>query len=203
MKTIAYLVVLLALVGCTPLSKVVVPPTNGTNPEKGDYLIGVGDQLSIKVWRNPELSIAVPVRPDGRISTPLVGDIIALDKTPEELAEVVKAKLQKYVRNPEVTVIVVGPRGEEYTDRVRVIGAVAAPRSLPYQEGMTVLDLVLEAGGVTEFAAGNRALLYRADENGQKKAYPLHLDEILLKGNMATNFPLQPLDVITVPERVF
>ncbi len=203
MKKIIICLFAILLTACGPSGQIVKPPMTDVAAPKGDYLIGVGDQLSVNVWRNPELSVMVPVRPDGRISTPLVGDIQASGKTPQALAEAVKVSLGRFVRNPEVTVIVNSPRSMDYVDRVKVIGAVRAPSTLPFREGMTVLDLVLEAGGVTEFAAANKAILYRVDQAGKKKPYPVYLDDILQKGKLDTNFALQPLDIITVPERIF
>lgn len=164
-----------------------------------DYRIGVGDNLSINVWRNEDLSVAVPVRPDGKISVPLAGDVMVGDKTPEEVSKEITAKLATFIRDPYVTVIVTDMGSAEYRSRVRVTGAVEEPASLPYRQGMTVLDLVLEAGGTTEFANEGAAVLYR--RNGDR--LNIDLNRILKRGDMSTNFPLQPGDVITVPERAF
>lgn len=191
------------LAGCGINPEIVAPPITQIGNVKEEYLMGVGDQLTINVWRNPELSVAVPIRPDGRISTPLVGDIQAAGLSPEALAEVLKQKLSQFVRTPEVTVIVVSPRSTEYLDRVRVVGAVTMPKSVQYREGMTVIDLILESGGVTDFASANKAKLYRTLENGEKKAFPVYLEDILTEGDLKSNYKLQPLDVITVPERIF
>lgn len=166
------------------------------------YRIGVDDALQISVWRNPELSITVPVRPDGKISVPLVGDIHAGGLTPEEVAATIKQKLSVFVRDPNVIVILTGLRSHEYLSRVRITGAVRAPKSLPYRDGMTVLDVVLEAGGVSDFAAPNRTKLYRKEKAGMK-VISVKLDSILNKGNLDTNEELLPGDVITVPERWF
>jgi polysaccharide export outer membrane protein len=166
------------------------------------YRIGVDDALQISVWRNPELSVTVPVRPDGKISVPLVGDIHAGGLTPEEVAATIKQKLSVFVRDPNVIVILTGLRSHEYLSRVRITGAVRAPKSLPYRDGMTVLDVVLEAGGVSDFAAPNRTKLYRKEKAGMK-VISVKLDSILNKGNLDTNEELLPGDVITVPERWF
>lgn len=172
------------------------------NHAPATYRIGPEDQIQVNVWRNPDLSVAVPVRPDGRISVPLVGDIDAGGQTPEEVAQAIEDGLSTYVRDPRVTVIVTELRSHLYLSRVRVTGAVAQPISLPYRQGMTVLDLVLEAGGLTEFASANRATLYRTTDNGVT-AIPVRLNDVLARGRMQTNLALQPGDVIAVPERMF
>lgn len=185
-----------------------VPVESGAPPAvqefKADntYYIGVADELSIQVWRNEELSVKVPVRPDGKISTPLVGDIVAAGLTTQELAQNISAKLGNYVRNPEVTVIVSNPASADFLRRVRVTGSVRNPVSLAYRQGMTVLDLVLQAGGLTEFAAPASARLYRTVD-GKTKIYKVDLDAILRRGDLSTNYTLYPQDVVTVPERSF
>lgn len=168
----------------------------GTEP----YRIGVGDVIAVNVWRNPELSPTAVVRPDGYISIPLMGDLLAAGKRPEDLAELIDAAISTVVRNPEVTVIVANPVSSEYRLRVRITGQVGNPTSLPFRPGMTVLDLVLLAGGVTDFGAGNRALLHRtvADETS---GYAIDLRAILDDGDLRTNYPLQPGDVISVPRK--
>ena len=177
------------------------PPTN-TAPElefTDEYRIGVGDSVRVNVWRNDDLSVTVPVRPDGKISVPLAGDVMVGDKTPEQVAGVVTERLAKFIRDPNVTVIVTEMGSDAFRSRVRVTGAVENPVSIPYRQGMTVLDMVLEAGGVTEFAVPGRSTLFR--RNGDHKK--ISLDRILKKGDMTTNYPLAPGDVITVPERSF
>lgn len=164
------------------------------------YRIGVDDVVQVSVWRSPELSITAPVRPDGNITVPLVGDVTAAGRLPGEVATEVQGKLAKYVREPQVTVILTELRSHEYLSRVRVTGAVRQPVSIPYRQGMTVLDAVLAAGGVTEFAAPDRSGLYR--RNGQETvSYAVKLDRILNNGDLATNYSVAPGDVITVPER--
>lgn len=167
-----------------------------------EYRIGVGDNLQINVWRNDNLSVAVPVRPDGKVSMPLLGDVLAAEKTAEALADEIETRLEDYVRNPQVTVIVTNPSSSDFQQRVRVTGAVQNPQSIPFRKGMTVLDLVLLAGGPNEFASGNRAKLYRRVA-GEVKVYSVHLDAILEDGNLDTNYTLLPSDIITVPERSF
>ena len=166
------------------------------------YHIGVDDKIQVSVWHNPELSVTVPVRPDGRISVPLIGDIEAGGRTPEEVAVLIKEKLADYVRDPQVAVILTELRSHEYLSRVRVTGAVRQPLSVPYRQGMTVLDAVLAGGGLTPFAAADRTELYRKERGGNTRAYAVRLDQILQKGELSTNFQVQPGDVITVPERL-
>ncbi|HEY6939987.1 XrtA/PEP-CTERM system exopolysaccharide export protein [Dokdonella sp.] len=166
------------------------------------YRIGVDDIIEVSVWHNPDLNAKVPVRPDGMISIPLVGDVMAGGKTTEEVSAEIADKLKAYIRDPQVAVILTELRSHEYLSRVRVTGAVRNPISVPYRQGMTVLDAVLAAGGTTEFASGDRTELYRK-EGDSTRAYAVRLDQILKKGDLSTNYPAQPGDVITVPERVF
>lgn len=165
------------------------------------YRIGVDDRVQVAVWRNPELGLTVPVRPDGKISVPLVGDVLAGGRTPPEVARDIQEKLATYVRDPQVTVIVTELRSHEYLSRVRVTGAVRQPVSLPHRPGMSVLDLVLAAGGLSDFASPGRAMLYRKTEAGAVQ-YEVRLDRILNRGDLTTNRELAPGDVLTVPERL-
>lgn len=167
-----------------------------------EYLIGVEDQIQVNVWRNPELSVSMPVRPDGMISMPLIGDVQAGGRTPPDVAAEIRERLSAYVRDPNVTVILTDLRTHEYISRVRVTGAVQTPTSIPHRQGMTVLDAVLQAGGVNEFAAPHRAKLYRRLGN-ETKVYSIDLAGILNAGKLATNYELRPGDIITVPERLF
>jgi len=167
------------------------------------YRIGVDDQLQVTVWQNQDLSVSVPVRPDGKITVPLIGDVMAGGKTPEEVAAEIKEKLASYVRDPQVAVILTALRSHEYLSRVRVTGAVRQPVSIPYRQGMTVLDAVLAAGGTTEFAAPDRTELFREGRNGVTTPYAVRLDKVLQKGDLDTNYPVQPGDVVTVPMRSF
>ena len=191
----------LLLLGLGACSSVAPPPAApAAAPEFTDeYRIGVGDALSINVWRNEDLSVDVPVRPDGKVSVPLAGDVMVGNKTPEEVAADITDRLATFIRDPYVTVIVTDMGSDQYRSRVRVTGAVEEPLSLPYRQGMTVLDIVLEAGGTTEFANEGSAVLYR--RNGDR--LDIQLNRILRRGEMATNYPLQPGDVVTVPERAF
>lgn len=169
---------------------------------EGDYRIGVDDRLQITVWHNPELSVVVPVRPDGKISVPLIGDVEAGGNTPTQVAAIVKNKLTAYIRDPNVTVILTELRSHEFLSRIRVTGAVRTPRSMPYRQGMTVLDVVLEAGGVNDFSSPGRTKLYRKGKN-KTEIFDIDLADILTKGKLDTNFELRPGDVVTVPERLF
>lgn len=179
------------------------PPVNPEAQAINLYRIGVDDILEVSVWHNPDLNAKVPVRPDGMISVPLIGDVAAGGKTPEEVSAAITEKLKAYVRDPQVAVILTELRSHEYLSRVRVTGAVRQPISVPYRQGMTMLDAVLAAGGTTDFAAADRTELYRKEAEGATKSYSVRLDRILQKGDLATNYPAQPGDVITVPERVF
>lgn len=166
-----------------------------------DYLIGPLDKLEIFVWRAPELSTNVTVRPDGRISTPLVEDMVASGKTPSQLANDLEKSLATYVKSPEVTVIV-SDFSSTFDQQVRVLGEAQQPIALPYQAGMTVLDVMVAVGGLTEFAAGNRAVLIRG-QGAERNSYRLRLDDLLRKGNISANVPVLPGDVILIPESIF
>jgi len=192
------------LAGCASTAGTQSAPT--VNPDLmavSAYHIGVDDQLKISVWQNPDLSVTVPVRPDGRITVPLIGDVQAGGQTPEAVAATIQAKLKSFVRDPQVAVILTELRSHEYLSRVRVTGAVRTPVSLPYRQGMTILDVVLAAGGTTEFAAPDRTELYRHVNDGTTQSYAVKLDKILQRGDLATNYPVQPGDVVTVPQRSF
>lgn len=169
---------------------------------EGDYRIGVDDRVQVSVWKNPELSVTVPVRPDGMISVPLIGDVQAGGKTPNEVAKLIEQKLSSYVRDPHVAIILTDLRSHEFMSRVRVTGAVRTPRSMPYRHGLTVLDAVLEAGGINEFASPNRTKLFRKNKD-KTDSMDIELGEILNKGRVETNIILRPGDTITVPERLF
>jgi polysaccharide export outer membrane protein len=191
------------LAGCAaPSGSLQAPKVDPEAQAVSAYHIGVDDEIKVSVWQNPGLDVSVPVRPDGKISVPLVGDVDAGGRTPEEVSGEIQEKLKTYVRDPQVTVIVTQLRSHEYLSRVRVTGAVRQPVSVPYRQGMTVLDAVLAAGGTSEFAAGDRTELYRKEGQGTR-AYAVRLDRILKDGDLATNYPVQPGDVITVPERTF
>jgi len=168
-----------------------------------EYVIGPLDQLSIFVWRNAELSAKVQVRPDGRITTPLVNDMPAVGKTPAQLADDMKRALGEYVKNPIVSVIVENFSGT-YSQQVRVVGATEKPASIPFRANMTLLDAMIAVGGLSQYAAGNKAKLVRYDrETGNQREYALRISDLLKKGNSAANVALQPGDVIIIPESMF
>ena len=167
-----------------------------------EYVLGPTDAIQISVWRNADLSINVAVRPDGRVSMPLIGDVMASGKTPEQLASEIEQGLTNYIREPQVTVVVTSMGSYEFSDRVRVTGAVNQPISVPHRSGMTVLDMVLSAGGANPFANLNDAMLYRSLGN-RMVAIPVRLNDILSKGDVSTNYRLRPGDILTVPERNF
>lgn len=166
-----------------------------------DYLIGPGDTLEVFVWRNPEFSTRVPVRPDGKISTPLVEDMPAIGKSPTQLARDIERVLGEFVRSPRVNVIVT--TAISANSQVRVVGQAVSPRALPYRDGMTVLDVVIEVGGLGEFAAGNRAKLVRRKPGGGTQEIKVKLKDLLDKGDMRQNIPVQPGDILIVPESRF
>jgi len=170
--------------------------------QSGDsYLIGPGDDLNIFVWRNPDLSTHIPVRPDGKISIPLVEDVTAIGKTPTTLAREIENKLRVYVKDPIVTVIVsqfVGP----FAQQVRVIGEAAQPRAIPYRRNMSLLDVVIEVGGLTRFAAGNRAVIVR-NVDGKSVSMKVHLADLVSDGDIADNVAMRPGDILIIPQRYF
>lgn len=166
------------------------------------YRMSMGDQLQILVWKNPDLSLSEPIRPDGKISVPLVGDVLAVGLTPEELADLIEKKLSAYLKSPNVTIILNSLQGEEFLSRIRVTGSVGKNSSLTYRQGMTVLDAVLEAGSVDEFADANRTKLHRRTANGIE-TYDIRLEDMMKEGDMTTNIFLLPSDIITVPESIF
>ena len=165
-----------------------------------DYIIGPGDTLQIFVWRNPELSVQVPVRPDGKISTPLVEDMVAVGKTPPQLARDMETVLGEYVRSPKVNIIVT--TAASAFSLVKVVGQVAHPQALPYREGMTVLDAVLEVGGLGQFASGNRSRIVRT-VNGKETVIHVKLEDLMNNGAVKENVALKPGDVLVVPQSLF
>jgi len=192
--------IIAVLAGCGTTGAPTLPAQEGGHGVLvGSYKIDVGDQVSISVWKNPELNIAAPVRPDGKISVHLVGDVMAAGKTPETLSDDIETALSSYIKDPNVTVILTGLAGQAFLSRVRVTGAVNSNTSMTYHQGMTVLDAVLDAGSVTIYANANRTKLHRRTETGTE-TYDIRLKDILEDGDMTTNVYLSPGDVITVPE---
>ncbi len=197
----------LALSGCAGSGAgTQLPPASFVSMQEGpgeEYVIGPMDELTIFVWRNPELGASVQVRPDGRITTPLITDMPAVGKTPSMLAEDLKLQLSQYIQDPLVSVMVNKFAGT-FSQQVRVIGATAKPASLPYRANMTLLDAMIAVGGLSEFASGNHAKLIRFDkESGGQREFALRLGDLLRKGESKANVMLKPGDVIIIPESTF
>jgi polysaccharide export outer membrane protein len=166
-----------------------------------NYIIGPGDVIQVFVWRNPELTVTVPVRPDGKVSTPLVEDMVAVGKTPTALARDIEAHLGEYVRSPQVSVIV--NTAVSTFSQIKLIGQVKSPQSIPYREGMTVLDAILAVGGLTDFASGNKAKITRKDASGRETLINVRIEDLISKGKLSENQLVKPGDVIVVPESFF
>ena len=200
------LALVVALLGACSSAPKAIPdefkPDQSSVSETPSYKIGAGDIVRVTVWKNPDLSVEVPVRPDGYISVPLIGDVQAAGNSPEDVANDVESKLEKYIRNPKASVIISRLVSHEYLSRVRVVGAVQAPKSIAYRQGMTVLDLVLEAGGISEFAQPDQSKLHRKTGEGVQ-SYPVYLERILKRGQLESNYELMPGDVVSIPERRF
>lgn len=196
---------ILALTACSgsrgPMTEDERPPEI-TRSETPQFRLGTGDVIKVSVWKNPDLSARVPVRPDGYVSLPLVGEVLAGGRTPAEISSDTEDKLAQFIRTPKVSVIIEEIPSAEFQNRVRVVGGVAEPKSISHRDGMTVIDLVLEAGGVNEFASPNDAKLYRTID-GVARTFEIYLADILSKGRLDTNYPLIAGDVITIPERRF
>jgi polysaccharide export outer membrane protein len=174
------------------------PPLAGTHDY--NYIVGPGDNLNIIVWRNPELSMSVPVRPDGKFSTPLIDEAVAQGKHSVEIARDIEKQLAKYVRDPVVTVIVtsfVGP----YDQQIRVVGEAAKPQALPYKQYMTVLDVMIAVGGLTDFADGNSATIFRSADGG--KQYSVRLRDLIRRGDVSANVQMKPGDILIIPQSFF
>ncbi len=194
------LAVTLCACGGTSLQPEDLAPTAFASPT-GAYLIGPGDTLDIFVWREPELSISVPVRPDGRISTPLVEDMVAVGRTPTALARDIETVLSEYIRSPQVNVIVRGFVGT-FGAQIRVIGQAAQPQSIVYRDRITLMDVVIEVGGLTQFAAGNRSRVIR-NSGGETREIRVRLDDLINEGDLGQNILMQPGDVLIIPEAAF
>ena len=172
-------------------------------PVTPDYKIGPLDTIQIFVWQSPEFSVTVPVRPDGRISTPLIEDLEATGRTPTQLARDIEEKLKVYVQDPLVTVIVSG-FADPFDQQVRVVGEALQPRAIPYRANMTMLDVMIEVGGLTEFASGNRAVLARGGTGtGNQTTFNVRLDDLLRDGDIRANVPVLPGDVVIIPQSWF
>ncbi len=187
--------------GCALFDRTALAPASDAGAADWEYVIGPLDNLNIFVWRNPDLSTSVTVRPDGKFSTPLVDDLQASGKTPTQLAREIEQVLGEYVRDPLVTVMIGGFVGE-FDEQVRVVGEAAQPQSIPFRRNMTILDLMIQVGGLTEFAAGNRAALVRI-ENGQQVEYRVRLDDLVRDGDISANVAVHPGDILIIPEAWF
>jgi polysaccharide export outer membrane protein len=194
------------LTGCAGGGGAQLPPAafvGSREQPSEEYVIGPMDQLNIFVWRNPELSAKVQVRPDGRITTPLVNDMPAVGKTPAMLADDMKLALSTYIKDPIVSVIVESPQST-YSQSIRIVGATEKPASIPYRANMTLLDAMIAVGGLNQYAAGNRARLVRQDRaTGQQRQYNVKLGKLLKDGDPSANVKLEPGDVIIIPESMF
>lgn len=193
LSRVCLLLVILVLGACSSLP----PAPAKVAAEEFRYQIGPGDKLNISVWRNPELSAEVPVSPDGKITSPLIEDMQAAGLSPEELAREIEKRLTKFIREPTVTVVVSEFVGNS-SHQVRVVGQAVTPAAIPYRQGMTLLDVMIKVGGITEFAAGNRAVLIRTSEDN--KQYRVRLQDLLRSGDVSANVELAPGDVIMIPE---
>ncbi len=190
---------MLAIGGCASNSSPPAP-TEGAIPTN-DYVIGAGDTINVIVWRNPEVSMVVPVRPDGKITTPLVEDIVANGKTSTQLARDIEKALAKFIQQPVVTVIVTAFAGP-YEEQIRVIGQAAKPQALAYRQGMSLMDVIIAVGGITEFAAGNKANLIRTVDGKQQKL-SVRLNDLIKDGDISANVPVRPGDVLVIPQSFF
>jgi len=195
---IAAVPILLSACASEPVASAApVAPDTGTT----EYRIGPGDTLQVFVWNQPELTVTVPVRPDGMISTPLIAGVPAAGKTAPDLAKDLEVALSEFIRNPTVSVMVTSFVGT-YADQIRVVGQAAKPQSLPYRANMTLLDVMIAVGGLAEFAAGNRAVLVR-QEGGKQVRLEVRLRDLLDDGDISANVPMRPGDVLIIPESRF
>jgi len=193
------LLVSLSLVTACANSSYPPAPPSATSPDYR-YVIGPLDTINVVVWRNPELSGTVAVRPDGRISTPLVEDVQAVGRNPVELARDLEKALGKYIREPQVTVMVTNFAGSS-SEQIRIIGEAAKPQAVPYRQNLTLLDVMIIVGGLTDFAAGNRAVLVRGSEKG--KQYSVRLADLVRRGDITANVDVRPGDVLIIPQSWF
>ncbi|HET7809132.1 MAG TPA: XrtA/PEP-CTERM system exopolysaccharide export protein [Steroidobacteraceae bacterium] len=200
MKNIASGLLAVAALWAMSMAANAQEPAPAQSKTDANYLIGPGDQLQIFVWRNPELTVSVPVKPDGRITTPLVENIIANGKSTDQLARDIEGVLSQYIRSPQVNVIVLVPHNVQ--NEIKVVGQLKNPQGVAFRAGLTALDVVLAAGGLTEFAAGNRSKIVRTVD-GKRSEIKVRLDDIVSKGDMRTNTVLMPGDVLIVPESRF
>ena len=196
----AFFAVVVPVLGACAQGPTYPPAPKGSANEGYNYIVGPGDSLNIIVWRNPELSMSVPVRPDGKLTTPLVEELLVQGKTSVEIARDVEKALAKYVRDPVVTVIVTGFVGP-YSEQIRVVGEAARPQFLPYKQKMTLLDVMIAVGGLTDFADGNGATIFRASEGD--KRYSVRIKDLIKRGDISANVEMKPGDVLIIPQGWF
>jgi polysaccharide export outer membrane protein len=189
------------LAGCAGMGDLPTAPAKADISGAPDYLIGPGDGLSIQVWRNPEVSTAVTVRPDGKINSPLIDDMIAANKTPTQLERDLEKHLAKFIQDPIVTVMITGFNGP-YTQQIRVIGQAAKPQALQYREKMSLMDVMIAVGGITDFAAGNKATIVRS-YGGKQQQFSVRLEDLIRDGDISANAEMMPGDVLIIPESFF
>ena len=199
-KLMAAVVAIVALAGCATTGGGDASKALTNEQPVAEYRVGPGDALSIYVWNHPELSRDVPVRPDGRISTPLVDDLMAAGKTPSQLARDLEQRLSEYVRTPTVNIIVTKAEGA-LGDQIRVLGQATKPQALPYRQGMTLLDVMIAVGGLTDFADGNAANIYRLGDGG--KLYTVRLRDLVKRGDISANVEMKPGDILIIPQSWF
>lgn len=202
MNLLAFLAIALstlAIGGCANTPRISLSPSD--EPPSHDYLIGPGDNVNIIVWHNPEVSMSVPVRPDGKITTPLVEDLPAMGKTSTHLARDVEKALATFIQDPVVTVIVTGFIGP-YSEQIRVIGEAGKPQALHYNKGMSLMDVMIAVGGITNFAAGNKASIIR-NIDGKAQHIAIRLDDLIKNGDITANIPVRPGDILVIPESLF
>ena len=202
MNLLAFLAIALstlAIGGCANTPRISLSPSD--EPPSHDYLIGPGDNVNIIVWHNPEVSMSVPVRPDGKITTPLVEDLPAMGKTSTHLARDVEKALATFIQDPVVTVIVTGFTGP-YTEQIRVIGEAGKPQALHYNKGMSLMDVMIAVGGITNFASGNKASIIR-NIDGKTQHVAVRLNDLIRDGDISANIPVRPGDILVIPESFF
>ena len=201
LRLIIISVVAIVVAACSspPVPKVELDPISTS--ESTEYYIGPGDSLQVFVWRNPEISTTVAVRPDGKISTPLVEDMVAVGRTPTELARLIEVELSEYIRSPKVNVVVTNFVGQ-FSQQIRVVGQAAQPQAISYRSSISLLDVMIEVGGLGEFAAGNRAKVVRRTGSKQQEI-PVRIDDLLNDGDMSQNLTMRPGDIVVIPESWF
>jgi polysaccharide biosynthesis/export protein len=198
--TTALFGVILSSAGCSSLSGNYPLAPAHAETQDHRYKIGPLDTLNIQVWRNPELSATITVRPDGRISSPLVEDLVAAGRSPADLSRDIEKALGKFIRDPVVTILVSGFQGV-FSDQIRIVGEASRPQSVPYRQDMTILDVMVQVGGLTDFADGNGAVLVRGSE--KSKQYRVRLKDLLKRGDISANIPVKPGDIVIVPQSFF